>query len=210
MKSIKIVLLGLSISLFACNSTNKRNVTKDSIGTANTIDSPEKIVEERFLIIPGQSIGQISLGEDVRQVGKKLGKPDLSDAAMGKAWSIWYSKDKMTTRRNEVAIYSSYKDSTLTSKVVKQIRITSKMFKTQSGFGTEKTLDEIKSKFNDIEPVAVYLNERMDTVKIFDSKKEGIGFEFLKAKSISITVHPKNFSLSETYLAVHPEWKLVK
>lgn len=209
MKSIKIILIGLSISLFACQSSKTNNTNKaDSIASIES--GPGKIVDERYLVVPGQSVGEISLGENMEIVGKKLGRPDAGDAAMGKAWGIWYSKDSIENGKNELAIYSSYKDTTLTSKDVKQIRITSKQFKTQDGFGTERSFEDTQMKFPGIIKIAAYLNEAKDSIMVYDSKTEGIGFEFVNGKSISLTVHPKNVSVNGTYLTLHPEWKLIE
>ncbi|MBC6110825.1 hypothetical protein ACFOG5_01820 [Pedobacter fastidiosus] len=209
MKSIKIILLGLSLSLVACQSSKTNDTTKvDSIASIES--GPGKIVDERYLIVPGRSVGEISLGENMELVGEKLGRPDAGDAAMGKAWGIWYSKDSTENEKNELAIYSSYKDTTLISKDVKQIRITSNQFKTQDNFGTGRSLDDTKMKFPGMIRIATYLNETKDSIMVYDSKAEGIGFEFLKGKSISLTVHPKNVSVNGTYLTLHPEWKQVE
>ncbi|UKT66106.1 hypothetical protein [Pedobacter mucosus] len=209
MRSIVGILLGLSISLFACNSVEHKNINTDSTTKKISVGESKLTIGPKFLIIPGVSIGQIKLGEDTQEIGNKLGTPDAGDAAMGKAWSIWYSEDPNTTRRNELSIYSSYKDSSATSKDVKQIRITSGQFKTLDGFGTGRKLKDAQAKFPDLDQISTYLNEKKDTVLIYDSKSQGIGFEFLSGKSISLTVHPKNVSVNATYLAIHPDWKLV-
>ncbi|WP_025142928.1 hypothetical protein [Pedobacter jeongneungensis] len=209
MKSIKTILLGLGISLVACQSAKKTDENKgDSV--LNTTSVPAQTVNERFLVIAGRSIGEIALGEDMEQVGKKLGRPDAGDAAMGKAWGIWYSNDSTAKHRNEIAVYSSYRDTSMRVKDVKQIRITSNKFKTQDGLATGTTLEDTKLKFPGIEKLSSYLNEEKDTVTVYDAKKDGIGFEFLKGKSISLTVHPVNIPVNATYLTLHPEWKLIE
>ena len=208
MKSIKIILLGLSIGFVACQSSQNSKHENDSI---TSIESGLKqIVDARFLVVPGRSVGEISLGEDMENVGKLLGKPDAGDAAMGKAWGIWYSNDSISRQRNEVAVYSSYRDTSMLVKDVKQIRITSPKFKTQDGFTTGLSEADTKLKFPAMEMISSYLNEKKDTVMVYDAKQDGIGFEFLKGKSISLTVHPMNQSVNATYLTLHPEWKLIE
>ena len=49
--------------------------------------------QSAWLIVPGQRIGQIRL-ESPAQSLAVLGKPDGGDAAMMKAWRIWYSRKK--------------------------------------------------------------------------------------------------------------------
>src|SRR5687768_7060442 len=46
---------------------------------------------EDNVIIPGKSIGLLKLNEQAEVVYKLLGKPDKSDAAMGKALATWFS-----------------------------------------------------------------------------------------------------------------------
>ncbi|RBQ02978.1 hypothetical protein [Pedobacter miscanthi] len=208
MKSIKYVLLGLSVSLAACQSANKTDdQTVDSVAHVSAVT---QIPNEKFLVVAGRSVGEISIGEDMEQVGKKLGRPNAGDAAMGKAWGIWYSNDSTAKHPNEIAVYSSYRDTSMRIKDVKQIRITSHQFKTKDGLSTGTTLEETKLKFPGIEKLSAYLNEDKDTVTVYDAKKEGIGFEFLKGKSISLTVHQANIPVNGTYLTLHPEWKLVE
>lgn len=192
----------------ACQSSTNSQHKNDSIASIES--GPGKIVDERFLIVPGRSVGEISLGEDMQTVGTKLGKPNDGDAAMGKAWGIWYSNDSTKGQRSELAIYSSYRDSSMRVKDVKQIRITSPQFKTQDGYGTGQSEVETKLKFPSMERMSAYLNEQKDTIWIYDAKQDGVGFEFLKGKSISVTVHPINKTVNGTYLTLHPEWKLIE
>ena len=208
MKSTKIILLAMSISFAACQSSQNSEHKSDSI--ENMESGNAKIVDSRFLIVPGRSVGEISLREDMTEVGKKLGRPDAGDAAMGKAWGIWFSNDSTAGFRNELAIYSSYRDTSMRVKDVKQIRITSPKFKTQDGFTTGLSASDTKLKFPAMEKVSSYLNEKNDTVTVYDARQDGIGFEFLKGKSISLTIHPMNQSVNGTYLTLHPEWKLIE
>ncbi|KLT65543.1 hypothetical protein [Pedobacter sp. BMA] len=208
MKLVKTFLLSVCAIFTACQSGKNAEHKQDSIASIES--GPGKIVDERFLIVPGRSVGEISLGEDVESVGKILGKPDAGDAAMGKAWGIWYSNDSTGGMRDEIAVYSSYKDTTMRIKDVKQVRITSGKFKTQDGFTTGQSEADTKLKFPGMEKLSVYLNQNNDTVTVYDAKQDGIGFEFLKGKSIGLTVHPMNQSVNATYLTLHPEWKRVE
>ncbi|ARS38961.1 hypothetical protein CA265_04410 [Sphingobacteriaceae bacterium GW460-11-11-14-LB5] len=208
MKSIKFALLGLSISLVACQSADQANQNKTD-STNNLTSAAVQPVDERFLVVAGHSVGEITLGENMEQVGIKLGRPSAGDAAMGKAWGIWYSNDSTGKHPNEIAVYSSYRDTSMLVKDVKQIRITSNQFKTQNGLATGSTLEDTKLKFPSLKKLSAYLNEDQDTVTVYDAQKDGIGFEFLKGKSISLTVHRANIPVNATYLTLHPEWKAI-
>jgi hypothetical protein len=204
-KLASIILFGLGIGLISCKSSPRIQDKADSIASIES--GPGKIIDERFLIVPGRSVGEISLGEDMVVVSKRLGKPDAGDAAMGKAWGIWYnigSKDK-----DELAIYSAYRDTSMRVKEVKQIRITSIVYKTQDGFTTQRTMNDTELRFPGMEQVATYLNENQDTVLVYDAQSDGIGFEFLKGRGISITIHTKNVAVNHTYLTLHTGWKQV-
>lgn len=208
MKFLKITLLSLSIGIVACQSSKKEE--KQHEAALNKASEPSTIVDSNFLMVPGRSVGEISLGEDMAAVGKKLGRPDDGDAAMGKAWGIWYNKNSALKSEDEIAIYSSYRDTTMRVKDVKQIRITSPQYKTQDGLTTGVSESDTKLKFPAMERISAYLNQQKDTVTVYDAKKDGIGFEFLKGKSISITIHPMNQPISGTYLTLHPDWKLIE
>jgi len=208
MKFSKIILLGLTISVAACQSSQNSQHKTDSIESIES--GPGRIVDSRYLIVPGRSVGEVSLGENMEKVGALLGKPDAGDAAMGKAWGIWFNKDSVGGQRDEIAVYSSYRDSTMRVKDVKQIRITSPKYKTQDGFTVGLNESDTKLKFPAMERISTYLNEQKDTVTVYDAKEDGIGFEFLRGKSISLTVHPMNQSVNGTYLTLHPEWKIIE
>ncbi|WP_316832006.1 hypothetical protein [Pedobacter aquatilis] len=207
MKTTNILLAGLSLCFAACQSPANTENKQDTTVHAESV--AEKAIETDFLIVPGRSIGQVALGEDMITVGEKLGKPDAGDAAMGKAWGIWYGKDSSSNTRNELAVYSAYRDTSMRVKEVKQIRITANQFKTKDGIGVGISEADAKLNFKAMELAATYINEKKDTINVFDAKKDGIGFEFLKGKSISLTVHPVNQSINNTYLTLHPEWKKI-
>jgi hypothetical protein len=110
LKYLFIIATGI---LFSCNSDSSVKLYKDTSSVSD--------IESKLLIVPGKSIGKYFIGQNMVQVDSLKGKPDFSDAAMGKAWSIWYGKNKTGNKRNEIAIYSTYGDSTMSFKTVKQI-----------------------------------------------------------------------------------------
>jgi len=206
---MKIALLGLSISVVGCQSAKRKQaVHNDSLTNVSTVAG--QTTDQRFLVVAGRSVGEIAIGADMEQVSQKLGKADAGDAAMGKAWGIWYGNDSTGGQRNEIAVYSSYRDTSMRVKDVKQIRVTSDKFKTADGFSLGTTVTVLQSKFPDLKQVSRYVDTQKDTVLVYDSKKSGISFEFLKDRSIALTVHPENVAVNATYLTLHPEWKSVE
>src|SRR5690606_20623318 len=98
-----ILYIILSVFIVSCNGKKESEEPEDV--------AVETSVNPRLLIVPGQSIGNISIGMNAGEIEKILGKPDLSDAAMGKAWLTWFSKVSDTITGNELNIYTEYKDS---------------------------------------------------------------------------------------------------
>src|ERR1700754_2460711 len=102
-------------TLFACNQSTKKESTADtgrvqqpilddSIAKtpASTDTSKTKTITATQLIIPGRSIGDIRLGEDVANVSTSLGRPDSSDAAMGSSLMVWFAKHNPAGYRTSV------------------------------------------------------------------------------------------------------------
>lgn len=94
-------------------------------------------------IIPGERIGNTALGDDPENLLQRLGQPDASDAAMGKAWLVWNSQKRTHT----LAVFTTYADSNMMRKAIRQIRVTSPRFETPEGLHTGSTLLQIKRYF---------------------------------------------------------------
>jgi hypothetical protein len=190
--------------LFSCTSdSNKMRLNSDSL-KADSADA-------KFLIVPGKSIGRFYLGQDITELDSILGKPNFSDAAMGKAWSIWYRGDTSRFRKREIAVYSSYADSTMKWKAVKQIRVNSNKVTTVTGLNNGNLLSSFTAKYSDFKKVATFVNGNLgDTILLYDSKSNGIAAEFIRDISRAIIIHKKGEQVNETYLTLHPEWKILK
>lgn len=155
--------------------------------------------------MPGESIGKTRLGMTPDSVVAILGKPDYSDAAMGKALLIWYGKNKDAhNNRTEVDIMVSYRDTSMRDKAVKQIRITSAYFETKNGVKVHDNLYRIMQYFPGVSKSDYHLT---DTTKaIYDDTANGIAFEIAAVDTqricTAILVHAKNTPFVINYLAV--------
>ena len=222
----------LFISLFifflftACNNapaTNNDTSNKDSITTQpdtiikhdttavnnDTIKNVET-TEGEPLIIAGKSVGKVSLGTDASTLQNILGKPDMSDAAMGKAWITWYGKKPNEhNNKTELDIYTAYKDTSMREQTVQQIRTTSSFFSTADSVHVYSSLDDIKNKYA-VKKSARY-NSDNRTINIYDDKSRGIAFEIASAGTqticTGIIIHPKNKSVNDIYIMLHPDMK---
>lgn len=184
---------------------------KDTTSMAPNPTTPET-PDSAYLIIPGESIGHVSLGMSSMALHDMMGKPDSGDAAMGKSLQFWVSKES-DRHRNYLAVYTvNNLDGSGSPPEVKQVQVTSPKFQTESGIGTGKTMDQVREQFHNLQPLAYYTNEQKQQVYIFDDQAQGIAFEITIPDSLckAITVHQKGKDVTETYLPIHPDMTRLK
>ncbi len=157
--------------------------------TSGTIDSS-------FVLLPGIAAGKIKINEDSEEVIKVLGRPDSSDAAMQKMVAFWF--DKSDAVRYSTAIYAVRDTGDMPKARVRQIRITSPKFKTESGIGVTSTLNEVKKAYK-VNKIPSLHTENYEYY-IWDSM-DGIAFE-VGTDSIctGIIIHKKGEALKATNL----------
>jgi hypothetical protein len=199
--SLYTIVALLMIFITSCHSTEgNKNTAQHSDSTAasqqqasNVLDSNNK--RTATLITPGHSIGDIAINVDASQVYQKYGKPDASDAAMGKATSAW--KLAPDTSKYAIAIYTVRDMGNDTTALIKRIRVTSPDYKTKEGLGTSSLLKDLQVAFKlkkengykkDQVPVQVYADP------------SGIAFEIdQQQRCIGIVVYEKGKLHPETY-----------
>ena len=197
MKTICLITIAFAL-LTSCQNDSSKSV-KLYQDTTNVDD-----IDAKLLIVPGKSIGRFSIGQSMAAVDSLKGKPDSSDAAMGKAWAIWYGKKSTGGKRNEIAIFSGYSDSTMSSKSVKQIRVISDKFETAEGLNNGTLLSDFTTKYSDFTRISTYVDDRLhDTIYVYDSKSHGIAVEFLRDISRAITIHDKGKPLDDSYYTLN-------
>ncbi|HMI04075.1 MAG TPA: hypothetical protein VK541_16430 [Pedobacter sp.] len=178
------------------DSQNHDSVTVASMpvdtDTLNALDTLNK----ETLLIPGVSAGNIKINEDAESVYKILGKPDSGDAAMQKAVAIWY--EKHDPKSFTTAIYTVRDTGDNPPARIKQIRVTSPEFKTQSGIGVHSTLADIQGTFTIRQLTGTPDDSK--AFQIFDSPA-GIAFELDKnLKVTAVLIHPADEELKANYL----------
>lgn len=160
------------------------------------------------LIIPGERVGKTPLGLPADSLTALLGRPDLSDAAMGKAWLTWNGKRDEHNNRTELNIYTTYRDSTMREKVVRQIRSTSSFFKTKDQLGVYSSLKDIQAHFPHLKPAGWY-KDGSRIITIYDARAAGISFEVASANAqqicTGVIVHPKGQAVLDVYMYFRPE-----
>lgn len=208
-------LLLFSIFLVSCGHNNEPatagdDTTRQQTNVDTTAVSQQQPAANK-LIVPGESVGQTSIGTDAATLATILGKPDASDAAMGKAWLTWNGKKDEHNNITTLNIYTTYKDSTMREKTVQQIRTTSSYFSTASGIQVYSSLADIRKQFPAIKKVAQY-NDDGRNIVIYDDKEMGIAFEIAAANEqqicTGIIIHKKGEAVTNVYMFLHPGMKL--
>jgi hypothetical protein len=214
-----IIIIFIAYSACSENTRTNNNLTAADDSVATTRDSLKidntKTQEDTAvtlmgneLIVPGKSIGKINLGMTDSLLGVVLGKADMSDAAMGKAWLTWYGKKPDEhNNKTELNIFTSYKDTSMREKIVQQVRTTSSFFSTASGLHIYSSLDDIKKQFPQLKKAATY-NDSSRTIIIYDEQQQGIAFEMAPANQqeicTGIIIHEPGIKVTQTYISLHP------
>lgn len=166
------------------------------------------MAQTAWRIEPGKYIGNTQIGTTVDTLATLLGPADGGDAAMGKAWGIWYShrKDKSIDSSRYLAVYSVREEMNGgEAMVIKQVRVNTPSFKTAKGLKVGSSYIEIKKLFPAIKTVAQYQDKlKKKKITLYDVKSEGIAFEMTTEKGgrqvcTAITVHPAGESIA-TYV----------
>ncbi len=179
---------------------------KDSTDTtAATTQGINKAAASNNIIVPGKSIGKVELGMIDTSLETLLGKPDFSDAAMGKAWLTWYGKKPDEhNNKTQLDVYTSYKDTSMRDKSVQQIRATSSFFRTEQNIHVYSSLSAIQKSF----PAMKKAPQSADDAKkftVYDDVNNGIAFEIVDADGQQICraifVHIKGKGVRDIYIA---------
>jgi hypothetical protein len=219
-KVFSIVIIFIAYSACSENTGTNNNLTAVADSVATTRDSLKiddtKTKEDTAansmgneLIVAGKSIGKINLGMNDSLLGVVLGKADMSDAAMGKAWLTWYGKKPDEhNNKTELNIFTSYKDTSMREKVVQQVRTTSSFFSTASGLHVYSSLQDIKKQFPQLKKAATYNDSSSRTIIIYDEQQQGIAFEMAPANQqeicTGIIIHEPGIKVTQTYISLHP------
>jgi hypothetical protein len=208
-------LLAFCICLISCGQKNTETTTDTTTDITTKPTQPDTTIQIQKqpgkLIVPGESVGNISIGTNAADLEKILGKPDASDAAMGKAWLTWNGERDEHNNATTLNIYTTYQDSTMQQKTVQQIRTTSSLFSTNDGIRVYSSLETIRKEFPEIEKLAHYTDEGRDIV-IYDEIQKGIAFEIAAAGQqqicTGIIIHKKGEVVTNVYIFFHPGMKL--
>ena len=210
MKNSFFIVLLLAV---ACNNVTsndeQQNASNQPDSSAVVSEIISSDIDTAKLIIPGVSIGSVKIDEDAALLEGQLGKPDSSDAAMGKAWLFWFGKKDEQNFATELDIFTSYKDTSMNGKSVKLVRTTSSFFFTEKGIKVSSSLTNVQQQFA-LKRIGSYMAKDGNSVVLYDDESNGIAFEFNNDSQTcaGIIIHQKNIPVLNTYLTFHPDMKI--
>lgn len=209
-------LLFAAIVFSACNNDSSSKSEATDTTVVQSIDGARSKtgaeIKNDSLIIPGQRIGKIQLGTDAAALDNLLGKPSLTDAAMGQAWLTWQGKVDEHNNPTELNIYTSYKEDSMSAKVVKLVHSTSSVYATEKNIHVYSALEEIRRAYPALVKIATYKHRDGRDIAIYASKAQGIAFEVAAAGEqticTGIIIYEKGTELPDIYRLRNPQMKV--
>lgn len=186
MKWVQLYLatIVLVATVAACGRSNREDESTRS--EADTLAADTTSIADSLLIVPGQSVGFYRLDDADSLLLKKLGKPDFSDAAMGKAVLVWHT-DTGGGQSYPLSVFTSRDMGNDETARLKQIRITSPLFETRESLRVGSALQEITGVFA-VRPRETYESNGA-SYSIYDTR-DGIAFEVDNTDHcVSIIIH---------------------
>ena len=167
----KLIFCISLVLLFSCNENKAEINSNPSNGhhSSEIISQTKKEIDHGKLVIPGKKLGNIILNENSTAVFDSLGKPDIGNAAMGKAISTWKNDNS-----GLLTLYTSTQMGVEDFSRIKAIRSLSKDFKTVDNLGVSSSIETLK-KYYKLDPIGKF-TENGKHYYLYTTPK-GIAFE---------------------------------
>lgn len=199
MKYLAFILL-VFITVSCKNETKKESSTEHQAPIHEKAGNTQDQIPQEKLIIPGKQLALIQLNKDIQAVLDRLGKPDKSDAAMGKSLLTWNNLNNA-----ELSIFTARKMGIEDFSRIKAIRSLSRKFKTKNNLGVGSTLEDIKQKFS-LQKVGEF-QENENKYTLYTTAK-GISFEIDTDQSChGVIITPKNDQPQSLYLPFYANFQ---
>lgn len=128
------------------------------------------------LVVPGRSLGNITLGADAASLAA-LGRASFSDAAMQKAWSTWCGSRPATGGApTQLDVYTAPTGNNVDHHTVQVVRATSPWFHLASGLRPGARLGTIRQVYGQL-PLATTYRVANHPRYLYDDVKHGVAFE---------------------------------
>lgn len=128
------------------------------------------------LVVPGRSLGNITLGADAASLAA-LGPATFSDAAMQKAWSTWRGSRPATGEMpTQLNVYTAPTGNNVDHHTVQVVRATSPWFHLANGLRPGARLSAIRQACGRL-PLATTYRVAGRPHYLYDDVKRGVAFE---------------------------------
>ncbi|MGV3764441.1 hypothetical protein [Parapedobacter sp.] len=189
-----VALMGFMLT--ACGGRGDAGRTAGADSSITEI--PHAAAPESTALVPGTSAGTFKLGDADSVVHRQLGRPDHSDAAMGKAVQIWYTD---TAEQYPLSLFTARDMGNDETARIQQIRVTSPTFETADSIHVGSALAEIRDTYQ-LTATETY-QQADETYTVYDAE-EGIAFEVgPDDRCVAIIIHPRGAGMS-SYLPLRP------
>ncbi|UYQ91248.1 hypothetical protein MKQ68_14230 [Chitinophaga horti] len=188
----------LPATLFAGCQQRENSAREMSEPDTLVVSRPQATAES--LIVPGQSAGQLHINGDAAKATRLLGKPDSTDAGMGKLLAVWFSQhhrgDDLT------AVYAERNMGVDETARIRMIRVTSPAYATAEGIHTGKSIADVRQHYQlTAEATFTHFDYRYT---VFGTN-EGIAFEINSDSLLTgIIVRDTGRLAKKGYLPFHP------
>ncbi len=163
--------------LCACNQPPDGASTLHSplVDSLHKADTTIKPITRVRAIVPGKSVGRISINANADSLSNSIGKPDSSDAAMGASMMIWNVKYKNGNYRTIVYAHHNMgaKDENVSH--IKAIFVSSPYYKTADYSGAGSDLRDVRKLFKlTMHAIPGYTTKQL---ALYNDYGAGISFE---------------------------------
>src|SRR5690606_9762196 len=138
----QLIIVLACLLLTACGGQGNTNSTTSTDSTMRPLPKTDPVT--RVALVPGTSVGAFKIGDADSLVHQELGRPDHSDAAMGKAVLIWYTD---SAKRYPLSVFTARDMGNDETARIQQIRVTSPTFETADSFHVGSTLADIRNAY---------------------------------------------------------------
>lgn len=160
--------------LCACNQapSTVHSALVDSLHMADTAVKP---VTKAHVIVPGKSVGPISINGNADSLANTLGKPDSSDAGMGASIMAWSMKYKKGTYKTIVYAHHNMGAPDENVSYIKAIYVSAPFYKTADYSGAGSDLRDISKLFKlTVHAIPGYTTKQL---ALYNDYGAGISFE---------------------------------
>lgn len=202
---MKNLILFLSIILVISCKEGPKETENDwqpnEQNSKKSVETNTDILNYTHQIIPGKRLGAIILNENVSAALASLGKPDVVNAAMGKAVSTWQEYNN-----KPLIIYTTMVMGVENFSRIKTIRSLSDKYKTEENLGVKSSLDDLK-KYYTLKSVGTFTYKGED-YNLYLSPK-GIAFEIGADQTCNgVLIYTSDIDPKSFYLPIYPTFKM--